>query len=57
LTHPIPSLRSRARDEGGQTIVEYALVLGTVSLVLIGAFVVIGLADEFEALVNSIFAD
>jgi len=50
-------LLSQLRDEEGQTIIEYALVLGTVSIVLIGVFVVTGLADDFQTLVDNIFAD
>ena len=55
--HPIPSLISRLREEDGQTIIEYGLVLGTISIVLIGVFVVTGLADDFQTLVENIFAD
>jgi Flp pilus assembly pilin Flp len=39
------------RDEEGQTIVEYALVLGGVSLALIIALVAAGLDDAFAELV------
>ena len=50
-------LLSQLRDEEGQTIIEYALVLGTVSIVLMSVFVVTGLADDFQTLVENIFAD
>ena len=46
-------VRIQQREEG-QTIVEYALVLGGVSLVLIAALVESGLDTEFGDLVNNI---
>jgi Flp pilus assembly pilin Flp len=54
--HPIPSLVSRLGDEDGQTIVEYAFVIGGVSIVLIGIVIASGLADDFTTLVESIVA-
>jgi Flp pilus assembly pilin Flp len=50
----IQRLMARIQREDGQTIVEYALVLGGVSLVLIGALVAAGLDTEFETLVGNI---
>ena len=50
-------LMSHLRDEEGQTIIEYALVLGTVSIVLASVFVVTGLTDDFQTLVENLFAD
>ena len=47
-------IASRIKREEGQTIVEYALVLGGVSLVLIVALVEAGLGDEFTTLVSNI---
>jgi Flp pilus assembly pilin Flp len=54
LTHPNPSLVPQLRDEDGQTIVEYALILGTVSLVLFAAFEITGIVDDFTTLVEHI---
>jgi len=42
------------KREEGQTVVEYALVLGGVSLVLLAALVGAGLEDEFTDLVANI---
>jgi Flp pilus assembly pilin Flp len=42
------------RDEEGQTIVEYALVLGGVSLALIIALVAAGLDSAFAELVSDV---
>jgi Flp pilus assembly pilin Flp len=47
-------LRTRLEREEGQTIIEYALVIGGVSLVLIIAFVESGLLDEFDQLVDAL---
>ena len=47
-------ITSRMRREEGQTIVEYALVLGGVSLALIIALVAAGLDDSFATLVGNI---
>ena len=47
----------RLRREDGQAIVEYAMVLGLVSIVLIGVIALTGLADDFETLVQNIFPD
>jgi Flp pilus assembly pilin Flp len=58
---PIPPVVPSLRREDGQTIVEYATVLGVVSLMLIGVIATSGLTDDFQALaeavVDSIFAD
>jgi Flp pilus assembly pilin Flp len=45
------------RREDGQAIVEYAMILGGISLVLIAAFVVAGLDDAFTTLVDRIAAE
>jgi Flp pilus assembly pilin Flp len=50
----IQALVARLKREEGQTIVEYGLVIGGISLVLIGLFVVTGLEDVFKQLVNDI---
>jgi Flp pilus assembly pilin Flp len=57
LWNSIPSLMRLLRRDDGQTIVEYGLVLGTLSLVLIGVLVVTGLTDDFQTLVDKIFPD
>jgi Flp pilus assembly pilin Flp len=54
LLNLIQRLTARIQREEGQTIVEYALVLGGVSLVLITALVTAGLGDEFSTLVDNI---
>lgn len=51
----IPLPISRLNREDGQTIIEYAMVLGVISIVLIGVIAVTGLADDFETLVTHIF--
>ncbi len=53
----IQALAARLRREEGQTIIEYGMVLGGISIVLIGLFVATGLADEFTTLVNNIAAE
>jgi Flp pilus assembly pilin Flp len=50
----IRTLAARLRREEGQTIIEYGMVLGGISIVLIGLFVATGLSDEFTTLVNNI---
>jgi Flp pilus assembly pilin Flp len=40
--------------ESGQTIIEYGLVLGALSVALIALFVVAGLTDAFQALVDAV---
>lgn len=54
LLNPIHAMASRLRREEGQTIIEYGMVLGGISIVLIGLFVATGLADEFTTLVTNI---
>jgi Flp pilus assembly pilin Flp len=54
LLNLIQALKERIQREEGQTIVEYALVLGGVSLVLIAALVTSGLDTEFGELVTNI---
>ena len=51
----IPPPPPRFEREDGQTIIEYAMVLGVISIVLIGVIAVTGLADDFETLVGNIF--
>jgi Flp pilus assembly pilin Flp len=48
-------MRRLARDDG-QTIVEYGLVLGGISLFLISLFLVFGLDGTFDTLVDNIVA-
>jgi Flp pilus assembly pilin Flp len=54
LLNLIQALVARVKREEGQTIVEYALVLGGVSLVLLAALVASGLQTEFTDLVGNI---
>jgi Flp pilus assembly pilin Flp len=56
LLNVIQALAARLRREEGQTIIEYGMVLGGISIVLIGLFVATGLSDEFTTLVNNIAA-
>jgi Flp pilus assembly pilin Flp len=42
LLNLIQAFIGRIRDEEGQTFVEYALVIGGVSLLLLAAFVLLG---------------
>lgn len=54
----IQALMSRLnKREDGQTIVEYGLVLGGVSLVLIGILVASGIGAAFTTLVSNIAAE
>jgi Flp pilus assembly pilin Flp len=57
LLNVIQALTTRLKREEGQTIIEYGMVLGGISIVLIGLFVATGLTDEFTALVNNIAAE
>jgi Flp pilus assembly pilin Flp len=57
LLNLIHALAARLKREEGQTIIEYGMVLGGISIVLIGLFVATGLADEFTTLVNNIAAE
>jgi len=57
LSKVIQALTARLRREEGQTIIEYGMVLGGISIVLIGLFVATGLTDEFTTLVNNIAAE
>jgi Flp pilus assembly pilin Flp len=57
LSNLIDALVSRLKREDGQTIIEYGMVLGGISIVLIGLFVATGLSDEFTTLVNNIAAE
>jgi Flp pilus assembly pilin Flp len=54
LLNLIQALTARLKREEGQAIVEYALVIGGVSLVLIGVLVTSGLSGEFTELVGRI---
>jgi Flp pilus assembly pilin Flp len=56
LLNVIKALAAHLRREEGQTIIEYGMVLGGISIVLIGLFVATGLSDEFTTLVNNIAA-
>ncbi len=56
MSNLIQALTARLRREEGQTIIEYGMVLGGISIVLIGLFVATGLTDEFTTLVNNIAA-
>jgi Flp pilus assembly pilin Flp len=57
LLNVIQALTTRLKREEGQTIIEYGMVLGGISIVLIGLFVATGLTDEFTTLVNNIAAE
>jgi Flp pilus assembly pilin Flp len=57
LLNVIEALVARLKREEGQTIIEYGMVLGGISIVLIGLFVATGLTDEFTTLVNNIAAE
>ena len=48
------ALQERLKREDGQTIVEYGLVVGGISLFLIGVFAVTGLGGIFDELVDAI---
>jgi Flp pilus assembly pilin Flp len=48
----LPALVQRARGEEGQTFVEYALVIGGISLVLLAAFA--GLSGALSGVVDDI---
>ena len=57
LLNLIQELTARLKREDGQTIIEYGMVLGGISIVLIGLFVATGLTDDFTALVDAIAAE
>lgn len=57
MLNVIQALTTRLKREEGQTIIEYGMVLGGISIVLIGLFVATGLTDEFTTLVNNIAAE
>ncbi len=50
----IQALAARLKREEGQTIVEYGLVIGGISLVLITLFIVTDLGNEFTTLITNI---
>lgn len=50
----IQALMARLHREEGQTVVEYGLVIGGVSLVLIAAFIAAGLDTAITDLVGDI---
>jgi Flp pilus assembly pilin Flp len=54
LLNLIEAFVARLKREEGQTIVEYGLVIGGISLVLIGLFVVAGLQGVFAQLITDI---
>jgi Flp pilus assembly pilin Flp len=54
VPNAIQAAIARLRSDSGQTIIEYGLVLGAISVVLVGLFVAAGLTDAFQALVDSI---
>jgi Flp pilus assembly pilin Flp len=54
LLNLIDAFIARLKREEGQTIVEYGLVIGGISLVLIGLFVVSGLSGVFSQLITDI---
>lgn len=56
MLNAIHVLVARLKREEGQTIIEYGMVLGGISIVLIGLFVATGLTDEFQTLVDNIAA-
>jgi Flp pilus assembly pilin Flp len=54
LLNLIQALAARLKREEGQTIVEYGLVIGGISLVLITLFIVTDLGAVFTTLINNI---
>jgi Flp pilus assembly pilin Flp len=56
LLNLIQALAARLKREEGQTIVEYGLVIGGISLVLIGLFIVADLGAVFTTLIDNIEA-
>jgi Flp pilus assembly pilin Flp len=56
LLNLIQILAARLKREEGQTIVEYGLVIGGISLVLIALIAVGGLDDVFTTLIDNIEA-
>jgi Flp pilus assembly pilin Flp len=56
LLNMIQALTARLKREEGQTIVEYGLVIGGISLVLITLFIVADLGAVFTTLIDNIEA-
>jgi Flp pilus assembly pilin Flp len=56
LLNLIQALAARLKREEGQTIVEYGLVIGGISLVLITLFIVTELGAVFTTLIDNIEA-
>jgi Flp pilus assembly pilin Flp len=54
LLNLIQALTARLKREEGQTIVEYGLVIGGISLVLITLFIVTDLGGVFTQLITDI---
>ena len=54
LLNLIQALTERLKREEGQTIVEYGLVIGGISLALIALITVTGLGDVFTQLIDDI---
>ena len=54
LLNLIQALAARLKREEGQTIVEYGLVIGGISLVLITLFIVTDLGAVFTQLISDI---
>jgi Flp pilus assembly pilin Flp len=54
LLNLIHALTARLKREEGQTIVEYGLVIGGISLVLITLFIVADLGAVFDTLIDNI---
>ena len=54
LLNLIQALAARLKREEGQTIVEYGLVIGGISLVLITLFIVTDLGGAFTQLITDI---
>jgi Flp pilus assembly pilin Flp len=54
LLNRVPLLRARLAREDGQTIIEYAIVIGTVSLALIIVLVGSGIIEAFDELVGEL---
>lgn len=53
LLNRVSALREKLERQDGQTIIEYAFVAGGVSVVLLTAFVAIGILDDFPALLTT----
>lgn len=52
LAYAMSTLAAPKREEKGATVVEYALVIGLISLVLIGSWAVLG--ERIQTMVNGI---